>query len=160
MFSDLGRRGIFHLRLKDAAEDFFLLSPSNPGSAECGMTQYKTSAQRSSWWFCKTCGVRCFTSRGPSEKGEVDVPTSLLKKLDLATDEGDQTVKKTVWKMQSGAFAESRAGGTDYFSVNAVTLDKEQEGLNLAKWHENKWIKYIDSSDEWKVGAPHIGGVY
>jgi hypothetical protein len=161
------RRGIFHLRLKSAPDDFLLLSPLHPGAEDSGLTNYLTAQKRSSWWFCKTCGVRCFTIRADTGNTRADVSIKSLKKLGIQKALGvptnlEESVNVPVWKLKSDGFAESPLGDS-YFSLNAVTLDANQEGLDLAKWHENQWIQYCDSLSgerEWQTGRPHAGGIY
>ena len=126
------------------------------------MACYVTERKNSSWWFCNKCGVRCFTSRAPSEKLEVDVPLKSLQRLGMA-DAGasEEMVKTPVWRMKEG-FAESPIG-KNYFSLNGVTLDPYQEGLDLASWHEKQWIFYVDALEnkgDWKTGSPHPWGIY
>lgn len=159
-------RGIFHLRLKSAPDDFILLSPLDPEAEDSGLTRYMTTAKKSTWWFCTTCGVRCFTARAASEQAEVDVPLKSLQQLEIpgATDEADAgNVSRTpVWKLKKDGFAES-PHGTSYFSLNAVTLDAGQDGLDLAVWHEKQWVQYVDSLGDrkrWQTGKPHPGGIY
>lgn len=162
----MSRRGIFHLRLRSAPDDFLLLSPLEPEAEDSSLTRYLTALKRSSWWFCKICGVRCFTVRHPAENTEAEVPVESLQKLGIkekSDAEGpDDVVKVPVYKLKSEGFAES-PHGTSYFSLNAVTLDAHQEGLNLAQWHENRWVQYVDSLGDgrgWKTGEPHPGGIY
>lgn len=54
-------------------------------------------------------------------------------------------------------------GCTSFLSINAVTLDHNQSGLDLREWLERKWIAYVDSKD-YKGGRtydrPHEGGTY
>jgi hypothetical protein len=157
-------RGFFHLRLKFAPDDFVLLSPQDPDAGDSGLTPYQTSRKWSSWWFCNKCGVRCFTIRAPTEKAEVDAPTTSLMKLDLVdTAAASDSEKMPAWKLVREGFGESNQGGSNYFSLNAVTLDAHQNGLNLAEWHERQWVQYVDSLTDikgWTTGKPHPGGIY
>jgi hypothetical protein len=156
-------RGIFHLRLKSAPDDFLLLSPTDPEAEDSGMTCYNTPQKKSSWWFCKTCGVRCFTSRAPSEVLIVELPLESLKRLEISTEETiGGTAAVFAWKMKKEGFRE-HPHGNNYFSVNAVTLDNHQKGLNRAAWHENKWVHYVDNVGEFKgfrPGEPFPEGIY
>ena len=156
-------RGIFHMRLKHAPDDFFVLSPLDPENDNV-LSRYMTGQKRSSWWFCNKCGVRCFTTRHETEQAEVELPSKSLEQLGFTEHpepSEDGLVKMPVWKIKNEGFAES-PHGTSYFSLNAVTLDAHQ-GLNLAAWHENKWVQYVDSLGDgkgWKTGEPHPGGIY
>ena len=151
------------MRLRAAPDDFVLVKPSNPESDDSGMTCYQTAAKRSSWWFCKQCGVRCFTSRAPSETTEVAVPLESLKKLGMRdeVEEGD-VVTMPAWKLKKDGFAEAPQG-QNYFSVNVVTLDPHQELLDRAAWHENGWVQYVDSlgtEKGFRGGKPFPHGIY
>jgi hypothetical protein len=151
---------IFHLRLASAPDDFLLLSPLNPQASDSGMKGYLCNAQKSSWYFCSTCGVRCFTIRGDTENAEVGLASEVLRNLGLeAKEEGDTQVK--VWRPAKEGWQEKR-GGTSYFSLNATTLNEGQEGLDLRAFHENGWIGYVDSLDRTAADSmkPHRGGMY
>ncbi|KIW09178.1 uncharacterized protein PV09_00109 [Verruconis gallopava] len=129
--------GIFHLRLADAANDFILLSPLDPFK---DLGDYLCSDKIIHWFFCKTCGVRCFSFTG---KGQV-----VDKDVDGET--------KTVWAPAEG-FVEGKNG---YLSVNATSLDAGQQGLDLREWHEKGWIHYLDTLDakeETSWTKPHRG---
>ena len=64
------------------------------------------------------------------------------------------------WKPKKEGWTEN---GTGYLSVNAATLEQDQEGLDLREWHEKGWIGYLDCKEE--VGddrfeTPYEGGMY
>jgi hypothetical protein len=164
IYTDCIRRGIFHLRLKFAPDDFLLLSPSDPAADDSGMTLYMTNGKKSNWWFCKTCGVRCFTIRGETEHAEVEVETKSIRELGIGTvaAEDNGVTKVKAWKLKKKGYAEV-PDGDNYFSVNAVTVNPKQNGLDLREWHERRWIAYVDSlerKESFKVGSPHVGGIY
>jgi hypothetical protein len=152
--------GIFHLRVPSAPDDFLLLSPLNPEASDSGVTSYLCNAKKSSWYFCSTCGVRCFTIRGDSENAEVEVPSGVLHAVGVDTKEEGET-KVKVWRPAKEGWKEGR-GGTSYFSLNATTLNEGQEGLDLRAFHDNGWIGYVDSLH--RTGGeslkPHPGGMY
>jgi hypothetical protein len=151
---------IFHLRLASAPDDFLLLFPLDPKASDSGMTGYLCNAQKSTWYFCSICGVRCFTIRGDTENAEVEVESKVLRTLGLeAKEEGVTKVK--VCKPAKEGWQEER-GGTSYFSLNATTLNEGQEGLDLRAFHENRWIGYVDSLDRTAEDGikPHRGGMY
>jgi hypothetical protein len=134
---------IFHVRLIDAPDDFFLFSPLN--LTEGGLKDYQCFIKNSHWYFCGTCGVRCFTATGGGEVKEVEI-------------EGE---KKQVWSVKKEGWDE--AEGPSYFSLNAASLEPGQEGLNLKEWTEKGWIDYYDSKEdagEYRFGEPHDGGMY
>jgi len=59
-----------HVRLLNEPEDFLLLSPSNPFE---GLLDYTCFQARIHWFFCGTCGVRCFAFSGEGEVREVEI---------------------------------------------------------------------------------------
>lgn len=53
--------------------------------------------------------------------------------------------------------------GIGYISINAITLDVGQEGLDLKEWHEKGWIcylNYLHGKGEDRLGEPFDGGMY
>jgi hypothetical protein len=71
--------GILHLRLASAPDDFFMLAPTDPSAKDSGLCAYKQS-----WYFCNTCGVRCFIAGSQMKTTEVELPAEVLGKLDIA----------------------------------------------------------------------------
>lgn len=70
--------------------------------------------------------------------------------------------KVKVWSAKREGWEEAKTG---YLSVNAATLDHDQEGLDLREWHEKGWIAYLeikspDGSGETRLREPHEGGMY
>lgn len=68
--------------------------------------------------------------------------------------------KVKAWAPKRDGWAET---GTGYLSVNAATLDQDQEGLDLREWHEKGWIAYLDCKwgpGETRLKEPHGGGMY
>lgn len=128
-----------------------LLSPLNEEGSGVGegLKEYKCNAGKTSWYFCRECGVRCFAVCAEKmEVAEVELPSR------------GQGVK--VWRIAREGFDEGK-GGSGYFSLNAVTLEAGQEGVDLRVWHENGWVAYCDSLDdegEWTFERPHRGGMY
>jgi len=138
--------------------------PADPNAEDSGVTSYMCNDKKSNWYFCKTCGVRCFTSQGAVETREVDVPVKALKALGLPVDNGadGKTVKRTTWGVKSEGWEEHK-GKNCYFSLNAVTLDAEQDGLDLSIVHEKGWLGYVDSysrKEKMRVGQPYYPGIY
>ena len=136
------KMGLFHVRLMDAPNDFLLLSPLNPEQG--GLTDYTCFARKNHFYFCPTCGVRCFAFSGESEVREVEIDGN----------------KQQVWTPKRAGWNEP---GTGYLSVNGITLEPGQEGLNLKEWHEKGWIQYLDMKNhelEDRLGEPHEGGIY
>jgi hypothetical protein len=133
--------GYFHLRPINPPLDFQILSPLNPTSG--GLADYQCFIKNCHWYFCGNCGVRCFAFAG---EGEVRVEEV----------EGE---KKEVWGFKAKEWEEN---DNVYLSVNAVTLEPNQDGLDLREWTEKGWIAYYDKSDvqEDQMGKPHPGDMY
>jgi hypothetical protein len=136
----------FHVRLPDAVNDFRLLSPLDPQKE---LSDYTCFHKQIHWYFCPKCGVRCFAFMGEGVVKEAEV-------------EG-KTVK--VWGPKEG-WIEGTENGS-YLSVNAVTLEAGQEGLDLREWTEKGWIAYLDillvpqqEPGENRLGKPFEGGMY
>lgn len=72
------KMGYFHVRPKDAPEDFILLSPllDEQGYAE-GLGDYKCFKEIAHLYFCGKCGVRCFSLSGEGEVVDVDLEAIL-----------------------------------------------------------------------------------
>ncbi len=88
--------------------------------------------------------MRCFAFSGQGEVREVEV-------------EGK---KMTAWTPKREGWEESKTG---YLSVNAATLDQDQEGLDLREWTEKGWIAYLECKEgpgETRLREPHEGGMY
>ena len=102
------------------------------------------------FYFCGTCGVRCFSFVGEGE----------IKEIDDDDDGVEVQGKKTeVWVLKEG-WSE---GETSFFSLNAATLEPGQEGLNLKEWTEKGWIAYVDTKNfvrKSRYREPHDGGMY
>jgi hypothetical protein len=94
------------------------------------------------------CGVRCFTFKGEAEVKEMEV-------------EGE---RKEVWCVKrEGWFEQDGQKQKGYLSINAVTLDPGQPGLDLREWTEKGWIAYIDRRENTRpdqMGRPHEGDMY
>ncbi len=132
--------------------DFLLLAPQDPFT-ELG--HYLTNDEEIHFFFCKVCGVRCFSLMGNSETAKVD-----LAALGVAGYEGGKLT--TVW----------RAADSDVDTrviVNALTVDAGQEdlGFDLRVFTEEKQVKYVDTLPERiedsapaRWDRPHKGGCY
>lgn len=132
----------FHVRLQSSPHDFQLLSPLSPAQ---DLLDYTCFAGRIHWYFCGKCGVRCFAFNGESEVRDV---------LDM------QGKEVRAWTPRRDGWEEAKTG---YLSVNAATLDQDQEGLDLREWSEKGWIAYLDCKygpGETRLKEPHEGGMY
>lgn len=170
--------GLFHLRFVDAPEDFLLLSPLLGTDEEAKvLTTYVCNKGDAKWYFCKTCGVRCFSMMGVGELVDVDVDAVLGRRSSSSSSSeavGGQLTK--AWRPKKGMWDEfdkkgalDKGGFPSYMSVNAVTLDQIDDGEggckgpDLREWTENGWIVYMDC--KWRAGEirtdrPHAGGMY
>ncbi|TVY36244.1 hypothetical protein LSUB1_G007064 [Lachnellula subtilissima] len=139
------KTAFFHVRLPHEPEDFLLLAPRNPFA---DLADYTCFESRIHWFFCGTCGVRCFAFAGEGEEREVDV-------------EGE---KRMVWSAKREGWVKgTSAKGFDYLTVNGMTIEPGQEGFDMREWVEKGWIAYLDVKDrvgEPRFRRPYDGGVY
>ena len=139
------KAALMHIRLPSAPDDFLLLSPLNPFE-ELG--DYRCFDKFLRFFFCKTCGVRCFTFYGEGEVVDREV--------------GPSGEKRKVWCAKGEDWKEDENG---YLSVNAYSLDANQDGLDLREWTEKKWVWYLDNltDDTSRLRSydkPFPGGAY
>lgn len=134
------KAGLIHVRPPHPSSDFRLLSPLSP-STELG--DYTCNGNRIHWFFCKTCGVRCFSFAG---EGEV-----------VEEEEGGG---KSFWRVKK------EGEGKAYLSVNGHAIDAEQEGFDLRDWTEGKklaYLNYLTDDLEKRIPSserPPSGGCY
>jgi hypothetical protein len=165
----------FHTRLFSAPDDFVLLAPLDP--MEGGLGDYTTNEHVLHFLYCKRCAVRCFVFSGPGEIVEVEEPEILRGKewaRDAltyvgskdggadASEEGKNRMIK-VWRPSKALWnplEDSEDSPQCYLSVNAVTLDAGQEGLDLREWTEQKKVIYLDDQDTRWFDRPCFGGTY
>jgi hypothetical protein len=147
--------GFFHFRPADSPKDFLVLSPLDEEEqgggggkglkmGQGGLLDYLCFDKDIHWYFCSNCGVRCFAFTG-----EAEVVTTQVEGKDVKA-----------WKPKKEGWEENKTG---YLSVNAVTLDQDQEGLDLREWHEKLWISYLDTKEwvgEERLRLPYPGGIY
>lgn len=151
------KSGFLHILPASPPDDFLLLAPTNL-DAELG--DYRASEGGRHWYFCRTCGMRCFAFMGPGEVVDVDVSDeSLRKKLEEQKARSDGVVK---------AWRPKKEGWQGYLSVNGCTLDAGQEGLDFREWKDKGWLLYLDllqlkgpgTMEMPQYGLPHEGGMY
>ncbi|KAJ6787045.1 hypothetical protein PWT90_03184 [Aphanocladium album] len=146
------KSGYMHVRPPSPADDFALLSPVDPFES---LGDYQCHDKLLHFFFCRTCGVRCFTFMGDgrvadAQPGEFGIG-------------GEASVK--VWR-PTGPQAGSNVKKTGcYLSVNGHTLDAGQKGLDMREWVETESVMYYDflNDDEagpGRYGKPHPGGSY
>lgn len=142
------KAGMFHMRLPDAPNDFYLLSPLNPAEE---LVDYKCADKITSLYFCPKCGVRCHMFRGKGKQDEVDLEVK-----------PGQIEKTKVWRPDEVGWEEEAETRHSYLSVNAHTLD-QPDGLDLRQLTEKKWILYIDCLEfkgEGQYDYPYPGGIW
>ena len=135
---------LLHIRVPSPSDDFLLISPSDPFT-ELG--DYISSKNNVHWFFCKTCGGRCFTFLGVGEHEEVDLGT-----LGVAGERTGKTTK--VWKVKK---EEPPVAGIRYLSINANSVDAGQDGFDLREWMEKGWLKYVENLNVHGDARPQLG---
>lgn len=145
------KTGFFHVRVDSSPDDFLLLSPNDPFT---DLGDYQCDSKFIHFFFCRTCGVRCFSFAGKGEHVAVDLG---------AIGVGEGTVR--AWRPKKDAWKEVRGDGGGYLSVNGQTLDSNQEGLDMREWYDKKWLYYFDLLEPTAVGSitydgPYKGGTY
>lgn len=140
---------IFHVHPSNPRDDFLLLSPLDPDRE---LSSYQCYDKVQKWFFCPTCGVRCFTFGGVGETVVVDLP-------ELGDEKGGE---REVWRAKWDGTEESRP----YVSVNGTSIDY-REDFDLRVLTEEKRVQYFDDRSEpvekklearWE--RPHWGGCY
>ncbi|EEQ33086.1 hypothetical protein McanMca71_003797 [Microsporum canis] len=155
--------GLFHMRLPKATEDFYLLSPLEP---EKELTDYKILEAGSSWYFCPTCGVRCFSFRGKGKVEDVELEEWVTKPADMtdtkaaaaAGGEGSKKITTKAWRIEKEGWDEGKR--TSYLSINVQTLEPE-DGLDLRELVDKKWLGFIDCrefKEKQRFDRPQTGG--
>ncbi|KAJ8103500.1 hypothetical protein POJ06DRAFT_242062 [Lipomyces tetrasporus] len=142
------KMGIFHVRVADSPHDFYLLSPLDLAE----LSDYTCFNKKIHWLFCPTCGVRCFAVMGKGKVVDIDLEAALGNESDGKTTQ--------VWGVEEEGWKEDKTG---YLSVNALTIEPGQEGLDLRELAQKKWIQYLDVRDgkeEDRYDYPHEGGTW
>lgn len=136
------KMGLFHVRLQNDSDDFYLLLPLDG----TGLTDYLCVDRVVHWFFCSTCGVRCFAYCGDGEVDEIDLEEKLSGK-----SEGKMT---RVWRYTKPT--------EHYLSINGLTIEPDQEGFDLRHAVKEKWVLYDDMKDGLPPSAdyPHRGGAW
>lgn len=96
------------------------------------------------------------------ETDSLDIP---LERLTLSDNAKADQKKKLVkaWHGIPDSEAVNIPDG-QYLSVNAHTIDANQEGFDMRDWVDKKAVKYLDCLDdaqnEDRYDRPHAGGCY
>jgi hypothetical protein len=154
------KMGFFHCRPISPTDDFILTSPSS--IEELG--DYRVFSKKIGWYFCKNCGVRILGLGGKWEQADLDIGEWAGQEPDGKTQKVSVTKPDGVWLKNVNG--EKVPIPMHYLSVNAVTLDGGEDGVDLREWHEKKWVYYVESrvrergfSSEMSSG-PHPCGMY
>ncbi|KAF2730989.1 hypothetical protein EJ04DRAFT_514901 [Polyplosphaeria fusca] len=149
------KMGFFHCRPISLTEDFIVTSPADIKD----VGDYRCFRKVNGWYFCKKCGVRTFGVGGAWEQEELDVEKWAGRESDGKT----QTVWKTkpIWYKGPDMKGNQEEREVHYVSVNAVTLETGEGGVDLRKWHEDGYLIYVDCRDFSEPSmTPHAQGMY
>lgn len=144
------KTGQFHVRPREPAADFLLLSPLDP-FGELG--DYQCFGKKLHFFFCRTCGVRPFIFAGASEVAKVS-----SAEVGMSDGRPDAAANKSlnVWR--------PRRGDDVYLSVNGHTIEANQEEFEMRVLTEKKQVLYVDCLSDPEGPAtyerPHNGGCY
>ncbi|KAB8227295.1 uncharacterized protein BDW43DRAFT_294537 [Aspergillus alliaceus] len=155
------KMGLFHLRLPDAPNQFFLLSPLDWDR----MANYQCGKGLVSWLFCPTCGVRCFAMAAHWKKDQIGIDSisAAYKGQSELTGSKETTKTITVWRIDPEGYKENVSG---YLTLNALSVDQDQahgNRLDLRELVDNKWMEYLDRKDnklENRYDYPHDCGTW
>lgn len=154
------KMGHFHVRPSSPTHDFLLLTPSSPSASTSPLSQlgnYTTGAGNLNFYFCQTCGVRCFIFAGT----DFEPVTVNLEELGVGWKDGGEEVQ--AWRPRLGG-GHPEMG--HYVSVNGHTIDAGQEAFDMRALTEGNMVQYCDcyspEEDEapLQYGKPHIYGSY
>ena len=125
-----------------------LLAPLDPDHE---LSTYLCFSKKRKYYFCPTCGVRCFTFTGV---GETDV-------VDFAELGDDKEGKREVWRAKWDGDVDTEP----YVAINGTTIDP-REDFDLSVLTEEKRVQYFDgrspeeNEKEPRWDRPHYGGCY
>ncbi|KAK9490130.1 hypothetical protein V1508DRAFT_458030 [Lipomyces doorenjongii] len=156
------KMGYLHVRVPDSPRAFYLLAPTDPAAE---LRDYTCGSGRVHWYFCRECGVRCFAVAGAGAGAVVDVDMERVVEGGLEVEgegEGGKKVTKTTkaWVVKDDGWVENRTG---YLSINGLTLEPGQQGLDLRELKNKGWIEYLDRKEDKHEGRfeyPHEGGTW
>ena len=145
------KSGIFHVRTHDFKNDFLLFSPTDP---EQSLGDYRCNEGRLGFYFCKSCGGRCFSFAGASQVVKVkwaDLGVSEEQKKRLVKgDEGSlEKDEVSVWKV-----VEKDPSISTYLSINGHAIDQQQDGWDMAAFTKGNQVLYLDL---FRHGEPDCG---
>jgi len=139
---------MFHVHPANPRDDFMLLSPLDPDHE---LSTYQCYDKKRRFYFCPTCGVRCFTFGGVGETAVVN----------LSELHDSKEGKREVWRAKWDGEVDTRP----YVSVNGTTIEP-RENFDLRVLIEEKRVQYFDGRSapeeekEARWDRPHHGGSY
>ncbi|TQW01114.1 hypothetical protein V2A60_002128 [Cordyceps javanica] len=149
------KMGLFHLKPADPVGDFLLLRPLDPYAA---LGDYLTDDKVIHFLFCRTCGVRCFSTNAVGEVVGIDAAA-----LGLPGGAAGADAPTEAWKAVEGT------GPPEYgtfVSVNGYTIDAGQDAFDMRELTEKKRVRYLDTFSEigkelpCRWDRPHEHGSY
>lgn len=158
------KTGFFHLRLPNAANQFFILSPLDTDV----LVKYQCNERLVNWLFCPRCGVRCMGAAARWKKDHIDLRalgSVSSSSFGMGTAAAGQTMGNglPVWRIEPDGYKENETG---YLTVNALTIDQDQpHGLNLdlRKLVDLKGLEYLDCKNrqsDLRYDYPQDGGTW
>ncbi|KAJ3484208.1 hypothetical protein NLG97_g7113 [Lecanicillium saksenae] len=146
------KASIFSVRPADPTDDFLLLSPLDPYTS---LGDYLTDDKEIHFFFCKTCGVRCFSTNATGELVDVDTAA-------LGLPEGKNAPARA-WRAVRGS------GHPEYgtfVNVHGNTIDPDHTEFDMRELTETKRVQYFENYSEPREGPsgrwdrPHVHGCY
>ncbi|OAA60097.1 DUF636 domain-containing protein [Cordyceps fumosorosea ARSEF 2679] len=131
------KMGLFHVKPASAARDFLLLRPLDPYAA---LGDYLTDDKEIRFFFCRTCGVRCFSTNATGEVVGVEDAAAL-----------GLPARTRAWRAVEGSGAPEY--GT-FVSVNGHTVDADQTEFDMRELTEKRCVRYLDTFSEHGKGQP------
>ncbi|KAK9312682.1 hypothetical protein V1524DRAFT_438492 [Lipomyces starkeyi] len=152
------KMGFLHVRVPDSARAFYLLAPTDPAA---GLRDYTCGSGQVHWYFCGECGVRCFAVMGPGAVVDVDLERVVEGAVEGEGERKKKATKMTkAWMVKADGWVENDTG---YLSINGLTLEPGQQGLDLRELKNKGWIEYLDRKEdkhEDRFEYPHEGGTW
>ncbi|TQV92295.1 hypothetical protein V2A60_006983 [Cordyceps javanica] len=149
------KSGFMHVRPPVPASDFALLSPTDPFAS---LGDYQCHDELLHFFFCRTCGVRCFIFMGDGHV--VDTRPG-----EFGLGGGGEAAVKKVWRPRGAQASANVKQAGCYLSVNGHTIDPGQQGFDMREWVERESVMYYDflqdeDAGPGRYGKPYPGGCY
>lgn len=170
------KMGLFHLRVADKANDFYVFSPltlpADENDTSGDVRTYLCFDRMLNFYFCKACGVRCFLTWGKVVEDTLDLEAEGVRLPDAWKEDLKPNLSadgKKVKVLRLDPQESSKGWRVQYLSLNALTIEDEQpatkdgRGLNLPEVVDKKWLEYLDcryEKGEARSSYPHEGGCW